>query len=45
MTKKLVSEIITIKANNLDSYVSKYFDTHLQDKQNILSAFQNTKIS
>ncbi len=43
MTKKLVSEIITIKANNLDSYVSKYFDTHLQDKQNILSAFQKYK--
>ena len=34
---KLVSEIITIKTNNLDSYVSRYFDTHLQNKQDILT--------
>lgn len=43
MTQKLVSEIINIKTNNLDSYVSKYFDAHLQNKQDVLSTFLKNK--
>ena len=43
MTNNLVSEIIKIKTNSLDSYVSKYFAAHLQDKQDILSTFLKNK--
>lgn len=43
MTKKLVSEIIEIKTNTLDAYVSKYFNAHLQDKKNMLMRFKNHK--
>ena len=45
MTNNLVSEIIKIRRNTLDAYVSKYFESYLTDKQNILSEFQKHKRS
>lgn len=43
MKNNLVSKIIEIKTNSLDAYVSKYFESHLSEKKDILTCFQKHK--
>ena len=43
MKRKLVNEINEIRTNNLDAYVSKYFEENLPDKKDILASFKKFK--
>ena len=40
MYRNLISEITEIRTNRLESYVSKYFETHLEDKMDVLKTFE-----